>query len=148
MARELKERSDVQVFGAIAGIEPLSRQRIERALPNGLSAASFSVLGHFARRGAVEGPAELAAALGVTKGAITNTLQRLEAQGLVMVADDPDDGRRKRVSLTVAGGRAHNDCLAALRPDMEAMRRAFSEAEFDAALPFLQRLRTWLESQR
>ena len=148
VARELKDRSDVQMFNLISGIEPLSRQRIERALPHGLSAASFAVLGHFARRGEVGAPAELAAAMGVTKGAMTNTLQRLEGLGFVVVADDPADGRRKRVTLTDLGARAHRDCLMALRPDMEALRAAFGEEEFARSLPFLARLRAWLEANR
>ena len=148
MARELKDRADVQLFAAIAGIDSQSRQRIERALPHGLSAASFGVLNHFARGGEALGPAELATALGVTKGAITNTLQRLAAEGFVTVVDDPADGRRKQVSLAPDGARAHLACLTALRPDMDALRGAFGEAEFDAALPFLHRLGAWLAAQR
>ena len=105
MSRPLKDRPDVRFFTEVALIDQLSRQRVERALPDGLSAASFSVLNRFARLGGTQSPAELAAAFQVTKGAMTNTLQRLEEQGLVKVEADPADGRRKQVTLTEAGAR-------------------------------------------
>ena len=96
-------------------IEQLSSNRLQRLLPAGLSMAGFTVLNHFARLGKVdEAPAKLASAFQVTKGAMTNTLQRLEAMGLIEIVSDVDDGRAKRVSLTPAGagmrtqiGRAH-----------------------------------------
>ncbi|MBS0411369.1 MAG: MarR family transcriptional regulator [Proteobacteria bacterium] len=148
MSRPLKDRPDVRFFTEVALIDQLSRQRVERALPDGLSAASFSVLNRFARLGGTQSPAELAAAFQVTKGAMTNTLQRLEEQGLVKVEADPADGRRKRVTLTEAGARRHTECLSALKPPLDRVRGAFPEAEFEAALPFLEALRAWLDANR
>jgi len=148
MSRPLKDRPDVRFFTEVALIDQLSRQRVERALPEGLSSASFSVLNRFARLGGTHSPAELAAAFQVTKGAMTNTLQRLEEQGLVKVEADPADGRRKLVTLTEAGARRHVECLMALKPPLDRVRGAFPEAEFEAALPFLQALRAWLDANR
>jgi len=79
---------------------------------------------------------------------MTNTLQRLEAQGFVAIVGDPDDGRRKWVTLTDEGARAFDRGLAAMRPHLEGMRAAFTEDEFKAALPFLQALRIWLDENR
>ena len=95
MAAEAKDRPDVRVMTEIGIIAQLSQARLERNLPDGLSAAQFGVLIHFSRRGGRESPARLASAFQVTKGAMTNTLQRLEARGFVAIVGDPDDGRRK-----------------------------------------------------
>src|SRR5271163_3248006 len=106
MDRQPRQRPDVEVFAEIAVIDQLARNRIERALPVELSAASLAMLNHFARLDAPASPAQLASASGLTKGAITNTLQRLEALGFVTVAPDVSDGRRKLVALTAAGAQA------------------------------------------
>jgi DNA-binding MarR family transcriptional regulator len=148
LSRPAQPRPDVELFTEIGIIEQLSRTRIERALPPGLSSAQFGVLNHFARRGGPQGPAELAAAFQVTKGAMTNILKKLEQQRLVDIADDPEDGRRKIVTLTAAGSEAHRRALTALRPQLDALRGAFEADEFEAALPFLRALRTWLDEHR
>jgi len=148
MARAPKSRADVQVLAEIAAIGQLARNRLERALPDGLSQAQFGLLVRLAHHGVEESPVELAQAFQVTKGAITNTLQRLDAQGFVTVADDADDGRRKRVRITPAGLAACDLGLKAARPAMEALRARFTDAEFEAALPFLSDLREWLDENR
>ena len=144
----LKDRPDVSVLTEIGIIAQLSNAALERSLPEGMSAAQFGVLTHFMRRGGEESPAQLAKAFQVTKGAMTNTLQRLEAQGFVRVVGDEADGRKKRVSLTEAGARAYEAGLMALRPRMEGLREAFTDAEFEAALPFLRALRVWMDENR
>jgi len=147
-APQTKDRPDVQVFTEIGVIDQLATARLERALPAGLSAAGFGVLSHFVRRGGRESPAQLAKTFQVTKGAMTNTLQRLEAQGLVAVVGDEADGRKKWVSITSAGVGAYEAGLVALRPGLEALREAFTDAEFEQALPFLRVLRAWLDENR
>ena len=144
----LKDRPDVSVLTEIGIISQLSNAALERSLPEGMSAAQFGVLTHFMRRGGQESPAQLAKAFQVTKGAMTNTLQRLEAQGFVLVVGDEADGRRKRVSLTQDGTRAYEAGLMALRPRMEGLREAFTDSEFEAALPFLRALRVWMDENR
>lgn len=143
-----KDRPDVRVLTEIAIIDQLSRAKLDRRLPPGLSGAQFGVLTHFMRRGGEESPAQLASAFQVTKGAMTNTLQKLEAQGFVAIVGDETDGRRKRVSLTPAGAAAYNAGVSAMRGDLEAMREAFTDQEFLAALPFLTALRTWMDENR
>src|ERR1019366_3910680 len=129
MSRPPKDRPDVRLFTEIGIISQLVRTTLERALPEGLSYAQFGVLTHFARRGGEESPVQLARAFQVTKGAMTNTLQRLEAQGFVATAGDADDGRRKRVSIAPAGLAAHDLGVKAARPAMDALRARFSDAD-------------------
>ncbi|HEY3888924.1 MAG TPA: MarR family transcriptional regulator [Caulobacteraceae bacterium] len=148
MSRAPRPRADVQVFSEIGVIGQLTRNRLERALPEGLSQAQFGLLIHLAQGGGEANPVRLAQAFQVTKGAMTNTLQRLEAQGFVHVVGDADDGRRKRVTITPAGVAAHDLGVKAARPAMDALRARFSDAEFAPALPFLSALRQWLNENR
>ena len=143
-----KDRPDFLVFNEIAIIAQLAQNRLERSLPPGLSAAQFGLLNHFARRGGEESPAQLASAFQVTKGAMTNTLQRLEAQGFIRVVPHGEDGRRKLVSITPEGVAAHGQAILALRPYFASLRAAFSDQDFEAALPFLRSMRAWLDENR
>ena len=143
-----RDRPDIRVLTEIGIIDQLAMSRLERTLPPTLSAAGFALLTHFALRGGEQTPAQLASAFQVTKGAMTNTVQRLEAAGLVAVRPDAVDGRKKQVSITPAGLAAHEQALDGLRPYTNALRAAIPASEFEAALPFLTRLRAWLDSNR
>ena len=148
MPRRRSHRPDVEVFAEIGIIDQLATTRIDRLLPDSLTSAQFSVLNHLAVHGREETPASLADIFLVTKGAMTNTLQRLEGRALILVTGDPTDARRKKVSITEEGHKAYTDCVAALRPMMESMREAFTQDEFQDALPFLNALRVWLVETR
>nr|MBC8240058.1 MarR family transcriptional regulator [Alphaproteobacteria bacterium] len=76
-------------FTEIGIIEQLARNRLERVLPDGLKVSQFIVLNHLVRLGGEWNPARLAAAFQVTKGAMTNNLQRLEQRRLVQVLANP-----------------------------------------------------------
>jgi DNA-binding MarR family transcriptional regulator len=143
-----KDRPDFLVFNEIAIIAQLATNRMERTLPAGMSSAQFGVLNHFYRRGGEETPAQLASAFQVTKGAMTHTLKQLESKGLVAVAAHGEDGRKKLVSITPEGVIAHNLAAAAVRPYLEQLREAFTDTDFQTALPFLRALRAWLDDNR
>ena len=103
MPRVLSQRPDVEVFAEIGLIDLLSTNMIDRLLPAGLTSAQFSVLNHLATHGREESPASLVEVFMVTKGAMTNILQRLEGRDLISVTTDPADARRKRVAITPDG---------------------------------------------
>ena len=110
-------------FNEIGIIDQLAQNILERALPDGLKMSHFVVLNHFARLGGARSPQDLARAIQVTKGAMTNTLKRLESRGLVNVRPDPDDGRAKRVTLTDAGLHVRNEAIQAISPGAAGDRR-------------------------
>jgi DNA-binding MarR family transcriptional regulator len=141
---ELRERPDVAFFARVGAIERLAGQRLERALEDGLSSAGLAVLERLAIAPSPPTPLDLAAALRLSKPAMTHTLQRLEGRGLVSICADGADRRMKRVTITEAGAGARRTALAGVRPRIEAVRQAFDAAEFAAALTFLERLATWL----
>jgi DNA-binding MarR family transcriptional regulator len=144
MAALIEEHPEVQVFDEISLIGHAVRTSISRVLPVGLTYPQYEVLNLIARRGEDLSPNAIAMALRMTPGAITNTLQRLEATGLVAVGVCETDRRRKRVRMTPGGREAYNRALAAIRPKMEKLRDGFTKKEFREALPFLRALRVWL----
>jgi len=140
-----QNRPDMAVFDTITAISYLMRQSISRRLPPGMPFAHFELLRLFAREGDGQTPAELARALMMTKGAITNILQRMETAGHITVAADGMDGRKKRVRITRSGLDVYNQITKALRSNTQALRGAFTESEFREALPFLSAVRVFLE---
>jgi DNA-binding MarR family transcriptional regulator len=141
---DARERPDVAFFARIAVIERLAGQRVERALSDRLSSAGLAVLERLVLAPAPPSPLQLASVLRLSKPAMTHTLQRLEQFDLIAVAADTIDGRMKRVTITAAGLEARREALAAVRPRIEAVRAAFDAREFAAALPFLERMASWL----
>ena len=99
------------------------------------------------RRGEDLTPIVIAGSLKMTPGAITNTLQRLEATRLIVVAPCAIDRRKKRVRLTPEGREAYGRSMAAIRPKVEKLRDGFTQKEFREALPFLRALRGWMTEQ-
>ncbi len=137
-----------RVFNEIGIIEQLARTAFERVMPHGLRISQFAVLNHLVRLGDRRRPADLAEAFQVTRGAMTNTVGRLERLGFVDVQPDPDDGRAKVVYLTQAGRAAREDAIRALGPELQSLDRMIGTERFDAALPFLTDLRRVLDGAR
>lgn len=137
----------VQLLDEVRRIEALSRATVGDCLPRALTGPQFDVLNLLLRRGDGITPAEIAQALSTTRNGLTNTLQRLEAGGLIAVSGCQDDRRRKRVMITPAGRTAHGEVMSGLRPQVERLRAAFRPEDFEAALPFLRALRTWLDAE-
>ena len=137
-----------RMFTEIGIINQLSSKRLERVLPDGVSIAQFSVLNHFVRLGGQWAPSRLARAFQVTKGAMTNTLQRLEAQGLVKIVADPADARAKLVEITAAGRKMRETCVRATSPIVSDVSASLQLDEVRAALPVLEKLRKVLDAAR
>jgi DNA-binding MarR family transcriptional regulator len=137
-----------RVLTEIGIIAQLSRTALERATPDGVSAAGFGVLNHLARLEGDWTPARLARAFEVTKGAMTNTLQRLEAEGLVRMAPDERDGRVKQVTITAKGRRVREATIERLGPAMAALHAQLPRGLVGDLLPLLNTLRATMDSGR
>jgi len=140
----VQDHPDVQVFKEIGAIHRRIREIVTSRLPEGMTYPQYDMLHFLADQAEAPTPADIAAALSRTPGAITNTLQRLEAAGLAEVTSDPEDGRKKRVVMTLQGRQVYAQCLAAIRPKVGNLREGFTPDEFRDALPFLRALRIWL----
>ena len=133
----------VALFSELLAADQVVRARFHEALPKGMELSQFSVL-NLLSRGGERTPAQLAATFGVTRGAMTNTVARLERAGWVHVRPDWDDARRKWVDVSPAGRSACDDALAAIAPLMERVVRELGEARVRTALPVLRALRARL----
>jgi DNA-binding MarR family transcriptional regulator len=148
MAEPTEDPIAFRFFNEIGIIEQLARTQLERNLPDGLKMPQFGVLNHLVRLGGEWSPARLASAFQVTKGAMTNTLQRLEARGLIRVIPDPNDGRAKLVSITAAGRDMRLRCVDSVSPLLTELLAELSDQEFAAAVPFLEKVRIYLDRHR
>ena len=115
-----------RLFNEINIIAQLTSRMFEQQLPSGMTQSQFSVLNWFVRVDREASPGRLASAFQVTRGAMTNTLKKLEAKGLVEVTPDAGSGRQKRVVMTAAGRLMRDECIAGVAPLL---------AEFAAAAP-------------
>jgi DNA-binding MarR family transcriptional regulator len=143
--------SDPPIFvflNEVSIIEHLARNRLERVLPDGLRASHFVVLNHLVRLGDGRSPARIARAVQVERPTMTNTIQKLEARGLVRIGPDPRDGRGKLVFLTDAGRVAREAAVAAAAAAIAPIAAGIPANAFEAALPLLRRLRAALDTAR
>lgn len=138
----------VTLFSEILMADQLARNRISRALPRGMEISHFSVLNHLARMNEERSPAQLAATFHVTRGAMTNTLARLEWAGHVHIRPDWDDARRKMVSISPSGRAARDAAIQAVAPILAEAVADIGEDRLRAALPVLRQLRQKLEGGR
>jgi DNA-binding MarR family transcriptional regulator len=134
----------IALFSEIVMTEQLARNRLSRALPKGMELSHFMVLNQFAGLGGERTPAQLARIFHVTKGAMTNTLHRLDAAGWVHIRPDWDDARRKWVSLSPAGQAARDEAVRAIAPVFDDVLARLGPERIRVALPFLRALRETL----
>ena len=137
-----------RVMNEIGIIDQLGKTLFERVMPHGLTLPQFVVLNHFVRLGGDRSPVELARALQVTKATMTSTLQRLEAKGFVTSTPNLKDGRSKRITLTASGQQARDQAIKSIASDLQDIESALGAKDLEAALPFLAKLRTFLDSRR
>ena len=135
----------ITLLSEIATVEQLAQAHLKHALPAGMQVSHFSVLNHFARLGGEKTPGQLARAFHVTKGAMTNTLSRLEAAGFIHVRPDEEDGRRKRVSLSAAGLLARNEAVSAVSPVFDQIVEGLGHEKIRSVLPVLRELRQMMD---
>ncbi len=137
----------VALFSEIFMADQLARARLSKALPSGMELSHFSVLNHLARAGGDRTPAQLARAFHITRGAMTNTLGKLEWAGYIHVRPDWDDARQKLVTISPAGQAARQAALAAITPILNDVVARIGPDRVRAALPVLREFRAQFESE-
>lgn len=135
----------ITLFGEILMVDQLARSRLSKVLPKGMELSHFSVLNHLDRSNAERSPAQLAKTFHLTRGAMTNTLHKLETAGYVHIRPDWDDARRKMVAISPAGRHARDAALASMEPIINDMVSRLGDDRVRAALPILRELRLKLE---
>ncbi len=135
----------VTLFSEILTADQLLRNRLSRVLPKGMEISHFSVLNHLVVVQDERAPAQLAETFHVTRGAMTNTLNKLEWAGYIHIRPDWDDARRKMVAISPAGKQARDQAIAAIAPLINKVVHELGTGRVRSALPVLRDLRVRLE---
>lgn len=135
-------------FNELNIISQLSSRLFERNLPGGLTASQFSVLNWFVRVDNVATPGRLSNAFQVTKGAMTNTLRKLQEKQLVTVEPDRASGRRKIVKMTRRGRKVRDKAITAIYPLLAEFVQVFDIMEIKQQIIAIQKVRMYLDERR
>jgi DNA-binding MarR family transcriptional regulator len=147
MSAEKTDDIAVALFGELFMADQLARNRISKVLPRGMELSHFSVLNHLARAGDERSPAQLARAFHVTRGAMTNTLAKLEWAGHVHIRPDWEDARRKFVSISPSGRAARDSAVATVVPLIADLMQSLGQDRVRSLLSVLRELRVRLEDE-
>ncbi|WP_071795851.1 MarR family winged helix-turn-helix transcriptional regulator [Natronohydrobacter thiooxidans] len=129
------------LFSELLMADQLARNRLSKVLPKGMELSHFGVLNLLVRQQVELSPADLARAFHVTRGAMTNTLAKLEWAGYVHIRPDWDDARRKMVAISPAGRAARDAALAAITPLIDDAVQMLGEERVRQTIPVLRSLR-------
>jgi len=136
----------ITLFSEILTADLLLRNRLSRVLPKGMEISHFSVLNHLVVVSGERTPAQLAQTFHVTRGAMTNTLNKLELAGHIHIRPDWDDARRKMVAISPAGRQARTLAISAIAPMINQVVDELGTDRVRAVLPTLRDLRVKLEN--
>jgi DNA-binding MarR family transcriptional regulator len=137
---------DLEVEGIVDRIMSLGRavrKMMEKTLADfELSFGEWSELAHLRRIGPPHrrSPGQLAEHAGLSSGAMTNRLDRLEQAGLVRRLPDPDDRRSIQVELTEEGHRVLEESIGAQAAKEAVVAAALDETERRQLNALLRRL--------
>ena len=143
-----KDMNLLILLSEIATIEQLARNKLDNALPKDLNISSFSVLNHFSGSRAEKTPLQLARSFHVTKGAMTNTLNKLEKQGYIHVRPDWNDARKKCVSISQSGIDARNNAMKSIKPILNEIIQKTNHMTKKSLLGDLRNFREAIENDK
>ena len=135
----------ITLISELLSADQRMRNWLTRALPKGMEISHFSVLNNLAWHDGEKTPAQLAETFNVTRGAMTNTLNKLVWAGYVHIRPDWDDARRKMVAISPAGRNARDHAIRQISPLINDVADDLGEAQVRATLDTLRALRRQLE---
>jgi DNA-binding MarR family transcriptional regulator len=102
----------------------------------GLGPTDHKCLDLIREHGAMTG-SELVAITGLTSGAITGVVARLEAAGYLRRESDPSDGRKQVLKPVVERARDIHDVVGPVRDDLTVLLQSFDSSQLTAVAAFL-----------
>jgi DNA-binding MarR family transcriptional regulator len=143
--RELPEL-DLATEGIVERIQKLNRY-LDRAMNEtltefNLNRGEWHLLGALRKSGPPyrRSPGHLAEDMGISSGAMTNRLDRLETAGLIRRLPDPADRRSLEVELTDAGWQAWQDTVGTQARKEALVAQALDDGEKERLNDLLRRL--------
>ncbi|MDF1720731.1 MAG: MarR family transcriptional regulator [Minwuia sp.] len=144
-----RERLLWELLTSVGICAQLLATRAGEALGPDLPAPQFTMLNHFVRvPPPVKTVGDMSRAFQSPQPGVTKTARKLIDKGFLASADDPEDGRRKLLSITDAGRAAHMQALIRLKPDAEFIFADWSDTDLEALRGPLFRLKFWLDGNR
>lgn len=138
----------VALFSELLTLDHLTRANVAKVMPKGMELSHFMVLNHLAQSSAEKSPGQLAKSFHLTRGAMTNTLNKLEWAGWVHIRPDWDDARRKMVAISPAGQAARDAAIAGIAPVIEDVVNRVGADKVKTTLPVLRDLRANLTQEK
>ena len=125
----------IQILRALGAVETQMEDALE---PLGLSLAKLKALSQLVEAGAPMPLGTLAERCACVRSNITQLVDRMEAEKLVVRSDDPHDRRSVRAELTEAGRSRHAAGMEALRSAERDVIAPFQPQEREELLRLLQ----------
>ncbi len=141
MKNNSNKLAPLTLFSEITTIDQLIRAQISKSLPEGMAISHLSVLNHLSSVKNEKTPLQLAKSFHVTKGAMTNTLSRLETSGYINVRPDRRDARRKQITISKLGIEAQRTAIDAITPVLTKVINKLGKDKADSVLPIIRELR-------
>ena len=141
MKNNSNKLAPLTLFSEITTIDQLIRAQISKSLPEGMASSHLSVLNHLSSVKNEKTPLQLAKSFHVTKGAMTNTLSRLETSGYINVRPDWRDARRKQITISKLGIEAQRTAIDAITPVLTKVINKLGKDKADSVLPIIRELR-------
>jgi MarR family 2-MHQ and catechol resistance regulon transcriptional repressor len=122
-------------------LERLAAQSLEST---GVGLSDFGVMEMLLNKGA-QPVNQIGRRIGLTSGAITTAVDRLEECGLVARENDPKDRRARIVRLTPPGAKRAAELFAAHKKVMDSAAERLPRKDLAALIALLKRLGTFAE---
>jgi DNA-binding MarR family transcriptional regulator len=127
----------IEILKALSAVEAELEASLE---PLGLSLAKLNVLEQIVRAGEPLPLGSLADRCACVRSNITQLVDRLEAEKLVVRSDDPRDRRSIRAELTAEGRSRHEAGLKVLQAADQRLLARIPDRQGKALMPLLQAL--------
>ena len=141
---EKHEALVVNIFSEFLTIDNLIKSGISQTLPDEMELSHFMVLNYFFHLKGEKTPAQLAKTFRVTKGAITNTINKLEQKGYIHSRPDWADGRKKLISLSSTGNSVRQDAIKKMNPLFRDLIKKLGDNKLRSLIPLLREIRLHL----
>lgn len=138
---DTRDSLSISLFSELFMADQLARNKLSKVLPKGMELSHFTVLNHLSQLSEPRTPAQIAKSFALTRGAMTNTLNKLEWAGYVHISPDWDDARRKQVIISPAGRAARDSAISAIAPMIGDIVKKVGEDKVRNAVPVLRELR-------
>ena len=134
----------INTLSELLAVDNLVKSNISNKLPNHMELSHFMVLNYFFHLKGEKTPAQLAKIFRVTKGAMTNTINKLEQKGYIHSRPDWNDGRKKLISLSNAGDLARAAAIKNMSPFFLSLVKNLGQDKLKSIIPTLREIRIHL----